>query len=109
MSPILFLIYLSGVFQAVEEVVLGVSSLSFIDNLGFIAEGGSAKEVATTLEKVAAAVIEWGLQNAVSYNIDKIEAVLFTKAKPARLRDIIQRTKITVGPKTLSFNKEATR
>ena len=40
-SPILFLIYLSGVFQAVEEAVPGVSSLSFMDDLGFIAEGGS--------------------------------------------------------------------
>ena len=37
-SPILFLIYISGVFEEVEEKIPQITCLSFIDNLGFIIE-----------------------------------------------------------------------
>ena len=39
--PIVFLIYISGVFNQVLETNLGVTSLFFVDNLGFIALGNS--------------------------------------------------------------------
>ena len=57
-SPILFLIYISGVFDQVTKTYPLVTSLSFIDDLGFIALGSSVKEVGKTLEKVAKTVIE---------------------------------------------------
>ena len=44
-SPILFLIYISGVFEEVTKTCPLVTSLSFIDDLGFIASGSSVKEV----------------------------------------------------------------
>ena len=44
-SPILFLIYISGVFDTVTEASPSVISLSFIDDLGFIASGSLVKEV----------------------------------------------------------------
>ena len=42
-SPILFLIYISDVFDKVTETSPSVTSLSFIDDLGFIASGSSVK------------------------------------------------------------------
>ncbi len=57
-SPILFLIYISGVFNKVSEKSPLVTSLSFIDDLGFIASGSSVKELVKTLEDVAKAVLE---------------------------------------------------
>ncbi len=62
MSPILFLIYLSGVFSKVVESDSLVTFLSFIDDLGFVASGSSIKEVVKTLEKVAKV---WGKLNSV--------------------------------------------
>ena len=57
-SSILFLIYISGVLDKVSEANPLVKSLSFIDNLGFIASGSSVKEVVKTLEEVAQTVLE---------------------------------------------------
>ena len=51
-SPILFLIYISGVFNKVLEANPGVISLSFVDDLGFIALGSSVKEVVKPLKKL---------------------------------------------------------
>ena len=57
-SPILFLIYISGVFYKVQEVIPAVTSLSFVDDLGSIGSGRSIKEIGKILERVAKAVIE---------------------------------------------------
>ena len=78
--PILFLIYISGVFNKVSETSPLVTSLSFVDDLGFIASGNSVKEIVKALEKVAKEVIEWGRLNAVTYGMSKTEAVLFSKS-----------------------------
>ncbi len=77
---ILFLIYISGVFEAVTENNPTVTSLSFVDDLGFIASGTSVQEVCKTLEIIVSSVFWWGLTNAVIYDISKTEAVLFSKS-----------------------------
>lgn len=65
-SPIFFLIYISGIFNKVLVTSLLVTSLSFDDDLGFIALGSSVKGLVRTLENVAKAVLEWGKLNAVT-------------------------------------------
>lgn len=42
-SPILFVIYLSGVSKAIEEAVPGIKVLSFADDLGLVAPAGSVE------------------------------------------------------------------
>ena len=59
-SPILFLIYISGIFNKIAETSLWVTSLLFVDDLAFIASGSSVKEIIGSFEKVAKEVIEWG-------------------------------------------------
>jgi len=44
-SPILFTIYLSGVFDAIERRVNGIQCLSFADDIGLLALGYSVREV----------------------------------------------------------------
>ena len=41
MSPILFLIDISGVFDAVKKELSETISLSFMDDLGFLVKGNS--------------------------------------------------------------------
>ena len=55
--PILFLIYISEVFNKVSETSPLVTSLSFVDDLGFIVSSSSIKEVVESLEKVAHTVL----------------------------------------------------
>ena len=86
-----------------------VTSLSLIDDLGFIASGSPVKEIVKALEKVAKEVIEWGKRNAVTYDTSKTEAVLFSKSHRQRLNKQLREAKIKVGIEKISFNKEATR
>ena len=59
--------------------------LSFIDDLGFIASGSSVKKVVKTLENVAKAVLKWGGQNVVTYDVSTTEAMFFSKSHQQRL------------------------
>ena len=108
-SPILFLMYISGVFKKVTKTCSLVLFMSFIDNLGFIALGSSVKKVEKALEKMAKTVIKWGIRNAVTYDTWKTKAVLFSKAQRQKFNSQLLATKIKVGSKRISFNKEATR
>ncbi len=109
-SPILFLIYISGVFNKVSETSLLVTSLSFVNDLSFIASGGSSvKEIVKALKKVAKEVMEWGRLNAITYDTSKTEAVFFSKSRQQQLNKQLREAKIKVESEKVSFNKEATR
>ena len=81
-SPILFLIYINRVFDQVQNELLEVLSLSFMDDLGFMVAGPSVKEIAKILEKVSKVVLQWNKDDAVTYDTGKTELVLFSKAWP---------------------------
>jgi ribonuclease HI len=108
-SPILFLIYLSGIFDAIERAVPGVQLLSFADDMGFLAPGYSVQEACQKLQEAAQVAIEWGESNLVQFEAKKTEAVLFTRKRGQELRNQIQRARIMVGGHSVSFNSEATR
>ena len=84
-------------------------SLSFVDDLGFIIYGYSVKRLAKALEGVAKVVLEWGECNAVTYDIAKIEAVLFSKSYRQRLNKQIIEVIINIGAENIQFIKKATR
>lgn len=86
-----------------------VTSLSFVDDLGFIASDSSVKELVKTLENVAKEVIKLGRLNIVTYDTSKTEAVLFSKSHRQRLNKQLREAKIKVGDEKISFNKEATQ
>ena len=108
-SPILFLIYLSGVFDVIERSVPGVQPISFADDVGLLAPGRSVQEVCRKLQEAAKVAIEWGQSNLVQFEADKTEAVLFTRKHGRDLRDQTKRARIVVGNHPVSFNHEATR
>ena len=107
-SPILFLIYISGVFSIIEEQLPHVTCVSFIDDLGFLTADRSISKIAKTLEKVGRIALEWGANNAVTYDTSKTEAVLFSKARRQKLAKLLK-TRLRIGGETVLFKKEATR
>jgi len=56
-APILFVTYLSGIFDVVEQAAPGISGLSFVDDIGWLAEGKGEEEVAAKLSEAAAAAM----------------------------------------------------
>ena len=57
-STILFLIYISGVFEAIETAVPGVGPLSFADDIGIVALGSSVDLVCRKLQQAGEAAIK---------------------------------------------------
>jgi len=102
---ILFVTYLSGIFDTVEQAAPGSSGLSFVDDIGWWAEGRNEKEVAAKLSQAAAAAIEWAGQNGVAFDRGKTEAAMFWQKK----KGTVAAAKVKVGDSEVPFNKDATR
>lgn len=100
--------YISRVFEKVTESCPAITSLLFVDALGFIASGHSVKELAKILGQVATVVLNSGKYNAVTYDLAKTEAVLFSKSHRQRLNKQIAEVNFKIGTEKIKFNKEAT-
>ena len=79
-SPIFFLIYISGVFNVVAENNPTIISLSFVDNLRFIVSSTFVKEISQTLDIMASTILHLGSINVITYDTSKTEIVLFFKS-----------------------------
>lgn len=68
-SPILFLIYISGMFSQLEEKLPGITYISFVNDLSFLASGRSINIVGKLLEKAGKIALEWGSNNSFTYDM----------------------------------------
>lgn len=73
------MIYICRVFNHITESHPGISSLLFMNDLGFIASRCLVKELAYTFGQVAKVILKWEKFNAVTYNIVRTKAVFFSK------------------------------
>jgi hypothetical protein len=102
-APILFVTYLSGIFDVVERAVPGIKGLSFADDIAWWARGKNEEEVATKLAEAAAVSLDWAKDNGVAFDHGKTEAALFRKSRA------VPTATIQVGSKAIPFNTQATR
>jgi hypothetical protein len=72
-----------------------------------LAPGKTIKEIQESLAIAGEEAILWGMANNVIFDIDKTEAVLFTKKR--KIRRNIRRYKLEIQGQTIPFNREATR
>ena len=103
-APILFIVYLSGIFDEVERKVAGFSGLSFVDDIRWWADGKDDEVGAAKLSEAATASMVWAAQNGVAFDHGKTEAAIFwRKRKAAEAKATVK-----VGGNEVPFNKEAT-
>ena len=60
-----------------EKELSEIVSLSFVDNLGFIASETTVNKIDKALENVNNLMVKWGKRNAMTYDIAKTKLVLF--------------------------------
>jgi ribonuclease HI len=108
-SPVLFAIYLSGLFTSIEGEVPEVRCLSFADDIGLVTSGNAVSQVCVRLQKAAEAAEDWGRMHGVRFDVEKTEAILFTKKTGRRRRELIESARIQIGEHRVSFNQEATK
>lgn len=106
-SPTLFLIYTSGVSE-IETRLSQITCLSFMENLGFLAAGNSVLEIKKALEKAGKINLDCGTRNAITYDISKMEAIMFFKDRNQKLVTQLTNTGLRFGGQTVWFNQEAT-
>ncbi len=93
----------------IESCLPQVTYLLFMDDLEFLAGGNSVIEIKKMLEKAGKIALDWGTRNAVTYDIGKTEAVLFSKARKQRLLEQLTIIELRFGDQIVKFNQEATR
>lgn len=96
-SPILFLIYISGVFDIVKAVSPKLRSISFIDKLRFLTSNNFIKEIAASFKIKGEIVLRWGLLNAITYDIHKTEAILFSNTCSQNVKKEIAVSRLVFG------------
>jgi len=99
-SPVLFVIYLSGLFGQAEqtEEECGSEGISVVEDVG---------ECTQRLERCAAETTNWAKKNACQFNIKKTEAMLFTRRR--KNKEPKMNARVRVGSHEVLYNKEATR
>jgi len=108
-SPVLFVIYLSGLFNRVEEKEeeCGSEGISFVDDVAWVVEGKDVGECTQRLEGCAKEAQIWAKENACQFDVEKTEAILFTRKRSNK--EPKMKAKIRVGSHEVSYNKEATK
>ena len=102
-APVLFITYLSGIFDEVERAVPGIRGLSIVEDIAWWADGKDDEAAATKMSETAAASIDWTASNGVAFGHGKTEpAIFYRKGTPPN-------TAAKVGSSTVQFNKEVTR
>jgi hypothetical protein len=103
-SPVLFLIYIADLAALIEREVDGTVGLSFVDDVMWIVKGATGEEATEQLNKYAAKTLTWVEQNAVRFEEDKTEAILFSKHKEYQADIDI---KVWVGHHEITYNRQA--
>ena len=87
-SLIFFTIYFSEIFEAIKTAV-SAKILFFVNDLDFVMTAESVNMACERLKQVGKAAIEWGQSNAVWFDAEKIETMMFTRKGKHILREQI--------------------
>ena len=80
-SPILFLIYIRDLFPSLAS---SIRVLSYIDDIALSTSSTSLKKNVRILEREAAKLQELANENAIEFDLAKIELIHFTRIKEAK-------------------------
>jgi hypothetical protein len=108
-SWVLFVIYLSELFDRVEndEEECGSEGISFVDDVAWVVEGMDVGECTQKLEECPAKAQKWMKENPCQFDIEKTEAMLFSRKRGNKEPKI--KPRLRVGSHEVSYNKDATK
>ena len=106
-SPVLFILSVSAMFQWLEDRHPMLQAISFVDDIGLVTECEDLEEGTRKLEHIARDAIQWGSDNKVGFEVSKTEVLVFS-----RRRKILHAAKdavVRIGEQTFAIKHEATR
>jgi hypothetical protein len=106
-SPVLFILSVSALFQWLEDRHPTLQAISFVDDIGLVVECDELEESTTQLESIARDTMEWGSDNKVEFEVSKTEVLLFS-----RRRTVLQAatsTVVRIGEQSFAIKQDATK
>jgi hypothetical protein len=91
-SPILFLLYLRPLFDALKTAHPTLWAPSYIDDVALVTHGRTREDNARVLEKAAQTAFKWADENAVAFDDSKSEMLHFHRARQDTTPDAINIT-----------------
>jgi hypothetical protein len=88
-SPILFLLYLRPLFDALRSAHPTLWAPSYIDDVALITHGRTHKDNARALEAAARTAFKWANNNAVAFDDNKSELLHFHRTRQDTTPDAI--------------------
>lgn len=104
---IFFLIYISNLFSEIERRVPDIIYLLFMDNFRLLVANNSLLEIKILLERIVETTLFLGTRNAVIYDISKMKAIQFSKARNQKLIQQTADTQRKFGGQIILPNQKA--
>lgn len=100
-SPILFILSVSEMFQWLENRHPKLQAILFVDDVGLVTECDGLDDGTRQLENIARDAIQWGSNNKVEFEVSKTEILRFhqtsqdstsgkVRSRPHRTADLLQ-------------------
>ena len=99
--------YLSNIFKKIEQENPNIKALSFADDIDFLVSGKTVENIQKVLTETGDLAVKWDLINNVTFDIKKIEVILFIKK--TKIRRNINKFNIKIEDYIVKFNKKVTR
>jgi hypothetical protein len=111
-SPILFLLYLRPLFDALQSAHPMLWAPSYIDDIALVTHGRTREDNTRALEAAACAAFQWANDNAVTFDDNKSELLHFHHARQDTTPDAINvqlPNRTVVKPGTQGGRKDIVR
>jgi hypothetical protein len=106
-SPVLFILSVSALFQWLEDRHLTLQAISFVDDIGLVVECDELEEGVKHLERIAVDTMQWGSDNKVEFEVSKTEVLLFSRRRKV-LRAATEAV-VRIGEQAFAIKQEATK
>jgi hypothetical protein len=80
-SPILYLLYNTPLLEGLEELVISISPLGFVDDITLLTYSDSTAKNCKTLKRAYQYCLEWASRHGSIFNAEKSELIHFTRGK----------------------------
>jgi hypothetical protein len=84
-SPVLFVLSISALFQWLEARYSALQAISFVDDIGLVIECEELEDGVTQLECLAKDTMQWGFDNRVEFEVSKTEVLLCSRRRKVLL------------------------
>jgi hypothetical protein len=106
-SPVLFILSVSALFQWLEDRHSALQAISFVDDIGLVIECDGLEEGTRQLECIAKDTTQWGLDNKVEFEVSKTEVLLFSRRR--KILQAADKVAVRIGEQSFAIKHEATK